>query len=1155
MPSSVDLAIQRVGRVLSDVGTTITRPSGPAELLALLGWAPPPGAADIGLAALDFTSLISAVENLDLAVTVGTSGVELDAAYAQVAVALADFLQGIDAIVSGFTAAGDYLAKTNITAEFVTRLLDFAAIRAVQTVTSLPLGLLMFLGVIELHPYDADPTIYQVEHIRHIVHWDRIPRLFGDIRGLLSEVFQWGVANSDPTAVVLALGTIISGFTSVVQTRALPRRAEAALVGHDVPEADASPMTQLLLSITKGLDLSGLDAGISLIALRPSAPGGTDIGIAFAPYLQGTGDISFPITDRISFGVDATLDVSSGIALIVRAGSSPVIRSNLTAGSVADALDGHILATLTIGTADHTPMQLIAVADGLGITVAGVTVGAGVDVNSGQLSALVSAGLSSGVLTLSTRHLDSFLASIIPIDITLDFDLTLGWSSARGLFIEGNASPHFDIGLNADIGPFHLSTLHLALTLGQPDLPLEISFDGSASLGPLEIAVQRLGLTADLAFQRGNLGPADLQLGFKPPSGLGIQIDAGLAAGGGFISFDPVQGRYSGVLDVTIVDLIAVKVIAVLDTKLPDGSAGFSFLLIITFEFPPIQLGLGFTLNGVGGLGGVNRTMVIDALQAGLRAHSLDDILFPPDPVANATKIISEIESFFPPQPGRYLFGPMLSIGWGSPMLLDLEVGVILEVPDPVRLAILGEIKATIPSPDFPLISLKIQVLGTIDFGLQKLAIDGTMYDSYLLAFQLGGDMALRLNWGASPDFLFSLGGFNPHFTPPPDVPALARLSVSLGSGDNPRLAASAYLAVTSNSLQFGANVDAYASAGGFAVHGYIGFDALFVFSPFSFEFDFSAGFSITYDGTTLAGVTLSALLAGPTPWHLHGDASLTFLFFTVSASIDLTWGDSNQATLPPAAVLPALTGALGDPRNWSVALPPTGDPGVSLRSITADPAAIVVQPGGVLEVREIVVPLDIPITKFVNATPTDGTRFGITDVALNHQPVTTTPRQEDFAIAQFTDMSDADKVAAPSYQLFDAGVRVGAAPLHNGKDAPRTIQYTTKIIDDYAQRSRLTSLYTMPADVHSALANTRAPAATATTGLRAFGPAGPGPLSVRPAAYLIASTLDLRQRTDVLAAATTYYQAQVALSSFLAEHPDERENIQILAAHEAVSA
>lgn len=1152
MPSSLDLAIQKVGEVLADLAAVVDRPGGPGDLLARLGWDLPPDAADIGLSALDLSALVSAVGQLQSKIDIGASGLELDGAYAQVGVALAGFLQGIDAVVAGFSASSDYMAATDIADQFVPRLLDYCIVDAMQTAMLLPIGLLQFTGVVELRAFEADPSQYQVRHLRRIVHWDRVPRLFSDIKGLLAEVYQWGLASADPDVLVVALGSVIAGVTADVNVRPLPRRAEAALAGGEAPEADTDPRMQLLLSIIRDL---GVDAGVSLAAMRASTSGGTDIGIAFAPYLQGTADLSFPITDRITFAVDASLNVDDGIALIFRAGSPPVIRNNLTAGGIADVLDGHILATLTMANADHTPMQLLTVADGLGITAGGVSVGAGVDVSSGQLSSLVSAGLGNGVLSLSTKHLDSFLATIIPIDVTLNVNLTLGWSSAHGLFIEGNASPHFDIGLNADIGPFHLSTLHLALTLGRPDLPLEISFDGSAALGPLQIAVQRLGLTADLTFQRGNLGPVDLQLGFKPPTGLGIQIDAGLAAGGGFISFDPAQGRYAGVLDVTIADIIAVKVIAVLDTKLPDGSEGYSFLMIITFEFPPIQLGLGFTLDGVGGLGGINRTMVIDALQAGLRAHTLDTILFPPDPVANATKIISEIEAFFPPQQGRYLFGPMFSIGWGTPTLLDLEVGVILEVPDPIRLAILGEIKASIPSPDFPLISLKIQVLGTIDFGLEKLAIDGTMYDSYLLAFQLGGDMALRLNWGGSPDFLFSLGGFNPHFTPPPDVPALARLSISLGSGDNPRLAASAYLAVTSNSLQFGANVDAYAAAGGFAVHGYIGFDALFIFSPFSFEFDFSAGFSITYDGATLAGITLNALLAGPTPWHLHGDASLTFLFFTVSASIDLTWGDSNQATLPPAAVLPALTGALGDPRNWSVTLPPAGAPGVSLRRITADPTVIVVQPGGVLEVREIVVPLGIPITKFVNATPTDGKQFGITGVALNHQPVTAAPKQEDFAIAQFTDMSDADKVSAPSYELFDAGLRIGAAPLRNGNDAPRTIQYVTKIIDDYAQRSRLASLYSMPMAVHAALANTRAAAPTATTGLRAFAPAGPGPISVQRTGYVIASTLDLSLRTDVLSTATTYYKAHVALSSFLAEHPEQSGAVQILAAHEAVPA
>src|SRR6185312_13563334 len=115
----------------------------------------------------------------------------------------------------------------------------------------------------------------------------------------------------------------------------------------------------------------------------------------------------------------------------------------------------------------------------------------------------------------------------------------------------------------------------------------------------------------------------------------------GAVAGGGYISFNPDKKRYAGVLEVAILDVVTVKVIAVLDTVLPDGSPGYSLLFIITFDLQPIQLGFGFTLNGVGGLGGVNRTMVISALQAGLRAHSLDHVLFPPDPVENAPQIIS----------------------------------------------------------------------------------------------------------------------------------------------------------------------------------------------------------------------------------------------------------------------------------------------------------------------------------------------------------------------------------------------------------------------------------------------------------------------------------------------------------------------------------
>jgi hypothetical protein len=1154
MPSSLDQAFHKVASGLGSVATVLGRPNGPRELLTLLGWDLPPGVNDIGLSAINLTDLLNKVEQLDLAISVGTSGLELDADYASVAVALGSFLQGIDAIVNGFAATPDYLAKTNIVAQFVPRLLDFVVVEALQSNSMVAFGFATFVGVIEFQLFDADPSIFQVAHIRRTIHWDRIPRVFGDIRKLLAEVYGWGVANFDATPLIVTLGGLLHALSAATTVRALPRRAERALVGHDVPEADTNPMTQLLLSVSRGLGWDPLDAGISIVALRPSASGAADAGFAMAPYLHGTTDLEFPLSDQLTFVIDATLDVQSGIALIVRANTGVSLKNNLTAGGIADVASGHLLAGLRYVGPGGGTLPLLTVIDGVGIETGSLTVSGGVDVNGGVLSALVKVKLASGKFELDTSKTDSFLASLIPLAVNLAFDLEFGWSSSYGLYVEGNGSPQFDLGLNQSLGPFTITTLHIGLTLGKPDLPLEVSLTGKGSIGPFEFSVERLGLTADLAFQRGNLGPVNLSLALKPPTGLGILVDMGLVTGGGFISFDPDKGRYAGILDLAILDVVTVKVIGVLDTILPNGTPGFSLLLVITFDLPPIQLGFGFTLSGVGGLGGLNRTMAQDALRAGLRAHTLDSVLFPPDPIDNAPQIISDIESFFPPQLGRYLFGPMMSIGWGTPTLLDFEVGVILEVPDPVRLAILGEIKVAIPDPDVALIQIHIDVLGLIDFGLEKLSIDGTTFDSYLLTFQLAGDMALRFNWGDNANFLVSFGGFNPHFSPPPDIPQLQRLSVSLGVGDNPRLSSNSYFAVTSNSLQFGANVDAYAAAGGFAVHGYIGFDTLFIFSPFSFEIDFSAGFDISFEGTSLAGIQLNASLSGPRPFHLHGDASFHILFFDVSASIDLTWGDSTPATLPSAPVFPPLLAALGNAGNWSVALPPTSAQAVSLRTVTPSPGGLVAHPMGTLTVRETIVPLDITITQFNGVKPSDGTEFQITAVALNATAAVYTAHQEEFAIAQFTTLSDADKLSAPSYEPFDAGVAIGAQPITNGDDSARTVVYEERYIDDYNQISRFGSFYSLPANIHGVLMNSGAGAAASVmnTGLKKFTTPGmTTSISVGPGLYIVASTTDLSPRADILASGTTRYEALTAMQAHLSLHPEEREAVQVLPVHE----
>jgi hypothetical protein len=53
---------------------------------------------------------------------------------------------------------------------------------------------------------------------------------------------------------------------------------------------------------------------------------------------------------------------------------------------------------------------------------------------------------------------------------------------------------------------------------------------------------------------------------------------------------------------------------------------------------------------------------------------------------------------------------------------------------------------------------------------------------------------------------------------------------------------------------------------------------------------------------------------------------------------------------------------------------------------------------------------------------------------------------------------------------------------------------------------------------------------------------------------FVVTSVLDLSIRSDVSVAPTTYYQAQAALTSYLALHPEESANLQIMPLHEVLS-
>ncbi len=176
----------------------------------------------------------------------------------------------------------------------------------------------------------------------------------------------------------------------------------------------------------------------------------------------------------------------------------------------------------------------------------------------------------------------------------------------------------------------------------------------------------------------------------------------------------------------------------------------------------------------------------------------------------------------------------------------------------------------------------------------------------------------------------------------------------------------------------------------------------------------------------------------------------------------------------------------------------------------------------------------------------------------INAQTETIKTIQDYFAPGQFLNLSDADKLSKPSFEEMDAGVNIGSSAILNGQDSPRTVVYEEFYIYDPANFSIPTGPYRMPANIHLALSAQGAGFASQVknTGLQKYsvGPTPPAIVVDEPQ-YVVTSVLDLSVRADILAGTgSTYFQAQAALSSYLAANPSEAGNLQIMPMHEVAA-
>jgi hypothetical protein len=678
-------------------------------------------------------------------------------------------------------------------------------------------------------------------------------------------------------------------------------------------------------------------------------------------------------------------------------------------------------------------------------TLAPPPAGATVALSASTFTGILDYGAAPATLALTLRTglrvglvADGLVKQILPVgdvavNVTATVDtthgLSLGAGSRNRVSLPGSLSvPGVDLrDLGLEIAPTSPPAFDITSVLAGP-------------LGPMSAVVQGAGIRLFIDPAKLLAGQNAVQVQAKPPDGAGLRLDAGIVRGGGFLAHrthpDGVQ-EYGGALDLRVgpVEITAVGLLT------PDP---FSLVLVLGVRFDPaIQLSFGFTVNAVGGLLALERTLSSDVLRDRLHDHTADTILFPTDPVGAAPTILDTLGAIFPQVPGGFVIGPMMELGWGSPVsFVTARLGVVISLPDP-KVVLIGSLRVALPAPAAPIVDLRADLYGEIT--PDHLLFLVSLADSRLAGFSLSGDFGLLIGFGDDPEFALSAGGFHPHYTPPGELAGMRRVGVDMSPPALITMRADAYLALTSNSFQLGCRVELRAEVAGIGAEGHLSFDALVRWAPkFAFEIDLKAGVALFADGASFAGVDLSLHLEGPGPWLAHGTASISLLFFDIDFEVPpISWGSGDN--LPPDPVSPQqlVRDKLSEPGAWEAQLPPDAD-GL-LRLAPAPDGQLVVHPLGVLESRQKAVPLETvldrigphPVTvRRVNlGVPTVG---GLPAKAVSHA-------MELFAPGTFLNLTDSEKLSRPAFERFPAGIVLNGADTETfGTPVPTAYRWDT---------------------------------------------------------------------------------------------------------------
>jgi hypothetical protein len=399
---------------------------------------------------------------------------------------------------------------------------------------------------------------------------------------------------------------------------------------------------------------------------------------------------------------------------------------------------------------------------------------------------------------------------------------------------------------------------------------LSLLFNGSITLAGLSVSLVGLSIGIPVTTPT-DFAKYDLDL-----NGLGITLNAGaVELSAALVKLPPAPNakppRNYTEYDGEALLKAGTFVIAALGSYayVPTNGSGYASLFI----FGILDADLGgpefFFVTGLAAGFGYNRTLILPdqnsvttfPLVAGasdptkLGAQKNNGGWQMPDPAT----ALAKLDQAVPPQRGQYWLAA--GVRFTSFDLINSTALLVVEFGNELEIALLGLSWISLPPPPAPGAEAPTIQYAYAELGIEikLLPSEGIFSATAILtpnsfvidpACKLTGGFAFYVWFGSNPhagQFVLTLGGYHPDFTPPSYYPQVPRLGFNWPMPGDVTISGEAYFALTPSAVMAGAGLQVLYSSGNLKAWFKAQMDALIEWAPFHYSIDISVSIGASY--------------------------------------------------------------------------------------------------------------------------------------------------------------------------------------------------------------------------------------------------------------------------------------------------------------------